>query len=101
MTTSLSEPHTALAIALARADLAYLHGAVMRPDDPTQRWVFLQYAVMTSYETRHYFQVQLGVEAPEAPWPLETATAARMSGKYFDDNRRFLSGVVDHFAELA
>lgn len=100
MTTSLSEPHTALAIALARADLAYLHGALMRPDDPTHSWVFLQYAVMTSYETRSYFQEQVGVVAPEAPWPEETATAARMSGKYFDDDRRFLSGVVDYFAEL-
>lgn len=100
VTTSLSEPHTALAIALARADLAYLHGALMRPDDPTHSWVFLQYAVMTSYETRSYFQEQVGVEAPEAPWPEETATAARMSGKYFDDDRRFLSGVVDYFAEL-
>jgi hypothetical protein len=49
----------------------------MRPDDPTQRWVFLQYAVMTSYETRRYFQVQVGVEAPEAPWPKETANATR------------------------
>lgn len=55
---------------------------------------------MTSYETRRYLQVQVGVEAPEAPWPEETATAARMGGKYFDDNRRFLSGVVDYFAEL-
>jgi hypothetical protein len=96
----VSEPHTALAIALARADLAYLHGALMRSDDPTQHWVFLQYAVMTSYETRRYFQKQVAVEAPEAPWSEETAAAARNAGKYFDDNRRFLSGVVDYFAEL-
>jgi hypothetical protein len=62
--------------------------------------VFLQYAVMTSYETRHYFQKQVGVEPPETLWSEETAAAARNAGKYFDDNRRFLSGVVDYFAEL-
>lgn len=100
VTMSLNEPHTALAIALARADLAYLHGALMRPNDPTQGWVFLQYAVMTSYETSRYFEVQVGLEAPEALWSEETASAARTSGKYFDDNRRFLSGVVDYFAQL-
>ena len=101
MTTSRSEPHSALAIALASADLAYLYGALMRPDDPAQHWLFIQYAVMTSYETRLYREKQLGVEVPDALWPEEIAEAARMSGKYFDDKRRgYLPGLVSYFGEL-
>lgn len=92
--------HSALSLALARADLAYVHGALMRDPDPTSRWVFLQYGVMSSYETRQYMERQLQAEAPEALWPEETAKAARMSGKYFDDKRRFLAGVEAYFDEL-
>lgn len=100
MTTSPGTPQSDLAVALARADLAYLCAALMRPDDPTRGWVFLQYAVMTSYEARRYVRLQVGIEAPKAMWPEEMAAAARTSGKFFDDNRRYLPGVVDHFAGL-
>lgn len=86
---------------MARADLAYVYGALMRTDDPSGHWLFMQYAVMTSYETRLYFEKQLGVAVPDALWPEEMATAARMSGKYFDDKgRQFLPGLVSYFVEL-
>lgn len=99
--TALSQPHAALAITLARADLAYVCGALMRAADPSGHWLFLQYAVMVSYETRLYFEKQLGVAVPGTLWRDDMAAAARMSGKYFDDQgRQFLPGLVNYFVDL-
>lgn len=100
VTATFQDPYVALSVSLARADLSYVHGALMRDNDPTARWVFLQYAVMVSFEARRYVERELQIPAPEALWPEDMASAARTSGKYFDDNRRFLTGVVSYFDEL-
>jgi hypothetical protein len=100
VTTSLSEPHVALAIAVARADLAYLLPVLLRSNSRAEL-AFVQYAVMTSYETRLFFEKQVGVDVPEALWSEEIAKSARMSGKYLDDKQRgYLPGLVSYFDKL-
>jgi hypothetical protein len=93
--------HTELAVQIARADLAYVCGALTKPGDPTSNWLFIQYAAMAAYETRAFLTRQLKVELEEPLWEPNIAAAARTSGKFFDDKARMFAGVVDYFEELS
>ncbi|MFS0700028.1 hypothetical protein AB6N24_08670 [Cellulomonas sp. 179-A 4D5 NHS] len=94
------DPPAALALAIALADLQYLHSALIRPNDPTSGWLFVQWAVMTSYEARPHIAAAIGVKQSAAAWDVDMATAARMAGKFFDDKKRTIEDLADYFDRL-
>lgn len=93
-----NEHHEALALWLMRADLAYVHGAIIGRQT-SFAWLFTQYSVLVAYEARKHL-VTIGTTLPDAGWPQGVASAARMSGKYFDDSKRSLSHIFNHFEAM-
>jgi len=72
----------------------------MQPGDTTSRLSFVQYGAMAAYESRIFFEQQVGILPPPPMWDPAMAAAARHAGKFFEDTHRHLDGVVDYFARL-
>ncbi|MFF1831165.1 hypothetical protein [Paenarthrobacter sp. NPDC058040] len=95
------EPIEAIALEIARTDMHYVAATFLNasPALATAEIALLQYGVMAAYESQVYFGKSLGWKL-EAGWAVDIAKAARMSGKFFADNKRNLEGVVTHFDKL-
>jgi hypothetical protein len=95
------EPIELIALQVACADLHYVASALvgLPGDAQAAELALVQYGAMAAYETQLHFQKTVGW-AIDAGWDPATAKAARMSGKFFADNRRNFDGVVDHFDDL-
>lgn len=94
------EPIEVIALQVASADLHYVSSAVAIPKiSIAAESALMQYGAMVAYETQLHFGKTVGWTI-DAGWDQETATAARMAGKFFADRKRNLEGVVRHFEEL-
>ncbi|WP_091470891.1 hypothetical protein [Paenarthrobacter nitroguajacolicus] len=90
-----------IALEVARTDMHYVSASLLHapPELVAAEIALVQYGAMAAYESQLYFARTLGRNL-EADWAPDTAKAARMSGKFFADNKRNLDGVVSHFDEL-
>ncbi|WP_420366046.1 hypothetical protein AAEP80_04085 [Curtobacterium sp. L3-7] len=95
------DPAETIALAIARSDMHYVSCSLIGLDGIANaaELGLLQYGVMAAYEAQTHFKRSLGIDL-QADWDADTAKAARMSGKFFADNKQHLSGVVSHFEEL-
>lgn len=95
------EPAEAIALEVARSDMHYVAAALLGapPELSAAEIGLFQYGAMAAYESQLHFSKTVGWKL-EAEWDADTAKAARMSGKFFADNKRNLDGVVSHFDEL-
>jgi len=95
-------PHERLSLEIAHADLIYVAAALGNAEwdvGGARRWPFLQYAALVAFETKKHYRAVWDIEL-EAAWDETTATRARMSAKYLDDNRRTISDTRAYFAEM-
>lgn len=93
-------PAAQLGLQLARADLGYV-AAALAGRVVGRALTFLPHAVLVAFEAHAFCSRQLGIEMPELAWNQALATAARNSGKFFDDNRRDLTQLVSDVNTLA
>lgn len=95
------DPAETIALAIARCDMHYVACSLLGVDDITgaAELALLQYGVMAAYEAQTHFARSLNIDL-SAGWDPDTAKAARMSGKFFADNKRHIEGVIAHFDAL-
>ncbi|MDD1477949.1 hypothetical protein [Arthrobacter sp. H16F315] len=95
------EPTEVIALEVARTDMHYVAATLLHapPELAAAEIALVQYGAMAAYESQLYFARTLGWNL-KAEWAPDAAKAARMSGKFFADNKRNLDGVVSHFDEL-
>lgn len=95
------EPAETIALTVARSDMHYVSCALIGVDGlaGAAELALLQYGVMAAYEAQTHFKRTLNIDLA-AGWDPDTAKAARMSGKFFADNKRHLQGVIAHFEAL-
>lgn len=95
------DPAETIALAVARSDMHYVSCSLIGLDGlaGAAELAMLQYGVMAAYEAQTHFKRALNIDLA-AGWDPDTAKAARMSGKFFADNKRHLQGVIAHFKAL-
>ncbi|HVF20886.1 MAG TPA: hypothetical protein VNA14_11690 [Mycobacteriales bacterium] len=93
-------PAARLGLLLARADLGYI-GAAIGGGVSERALAFLQHGVLVAFEAYEFCSRQLGIDMPDLSWDKTLATAARNTGKFFDDNRRDLGELTADVNALA